>query len=73
MRRSYLKWAGGKARIAEQILSHVPMNSFRLVEPFVGSGAFSLNASHRANSFLLGDINADLIALHKMCSMIRKG
>lgn len=66
MRRSYLKWAGGKARIAEQILSYVPMSSFRLVEPFVGSGAFSLNASDRARGFLLSDINPDLINLHKI-------
>lgn len=64
VKKSYLKWAGGKSKIAQRILDYVPMESFRLVEPFVGSAAFALNAAPRATSFLLADVNPDLVALH---------
>ena len=63
--KSYLKWAGGKSRIAQRILDSVPLDRFRLIEPFAGSAAFALNAAPRATGFLLADVNPDLVALHR--------
>ncbi|MDF1646415.1 MAG: Dam family site-specific DNA-(adenine-N6)-methyltransferase [Legionellaceae bacterium] len=60
--KPFLKWAGGKYRCLNHIISAIPQGS-RLVEPFTGSGAVFLNAPHE--HFLLTDANADLIALYK--------
>lgn len=56
--KPFLKWAGGKARIAERIKAVLPRGQ-RLVEPFVGSGALFLNVEFPA--YLLADANRDLI------------
>lgn len=63
----YLKWAGGKARIAARILEELPAGQryARLVEPFLGSGAFALNAARLVDGMLLADANPDLVALHR--------
>ncbi len=60
--RPFLKWAGGKARLAPQIRSQLTSGS-RLIEPFAGSVALWL-ATDYPNA-LLADINADLIALYQ--------
>jgi len=39
---AFLKWADGKAPIVDRIKAVLPAGE-RLVEPFVGSGALSLN------------------------------
>lgn len=57
----FLKWAGGKRWLAPKLVSLVDdISDFRLVEPFVGSGAafFSL----QPNKALLADSNPDLMA-----------
>ncbi len=59
--KPFLKWAGGKYRCLNHVIKALPKGS-RLVEPFAGSGAVFLNASH--HQFLLTDANADLIALY---------
>lgn len=56
--KPFLKWAGGKARIAERIRAVLPPGQ-RLVEPFVGSGALFLSTEFPA--YLLADANFDLI------------
>lgn len=63
--RSYIKWAGGKSRIADKILDLAPKRSMRLIEPFCGSCAFALNAENAADDFVLSDVNPDLIAAHR--------
>jgi DNA adenine methylase len=60
--KPFLKWAGGKARLAAQILALLPPGE-RLVEPFVGSAALFLAAPHRRA--LLADANGDLIAVYR--------
>ena len=60
--KAFLKWAGGKSRIATEIKYHFK-NGNRLVEPFVGSGALFLNTSFK--KYLLCDTNPDLINLYK--------
>lgn len=60
MNKPFLKWAGGKFRIADKVIASLPKGK-RLVEPFVGSGAIFLNASFEHN--LVADANNDLIRL----------
>lgn len=61
--RAFLKWAGGKYSIVEQIIARLP-SSKTLVEPFVGAGSVFLNADYE--HFILNDINADLINLYRI-------
>ena len=63
--RSFLKWAGGKYSLIEQIQKHLKTNKkiTTLVEPFVGAGAVFLNTDFE--NYILNDINKDLIDLYK--------
>ncbi|CAI2488560.1 DNA adenine methylase [Serratia ficaria] len=63
MNRPALKWLGSKAGIIDTLRQHLPEGA-RLVEPFVGSGAVFLNTDY--DSYLLCDINGDLINFHNM-------
>lgn len=58
--RPFLKWAGGKQRLVKHIQQHLP-RSGRLIEPFLGAGSVFLGTSY--NEYLLGDANADLMAM----------
>ncbi|WP_301098966.1 Dam family site-specific DNA-(adenine-N6)-methyltransferase [Otariodibacter sp.] len=58
--RSFLKWAGGKYRLVEDIAHRLPDRSC-LVEPFVGAGSVFLNTEFER--YILADINPDLINL----------
>ncbi|WP_392558409.1 Dam family site-specific DNA-(adenine-N6)-methyltransferase [Orbus mooreae] len=58
--RAFLKWAGGKYSLVEQIIKHLPEGDL-LVEPFVGAGSVFLNTNYER--YILADINHDLIAL----------
>lgn len=62
--RPFLKWAGGKYSLLPK-LDHLIPEGKRLVEPFVGGGSVFLN-SEKHESFLLADVNADLINLYQM-------
>ncbi|MFZ7255961.1 Dam family site-specific DNA-(adenine-N6)-methyltransferase [Avibacterium avium] len=59
--RPFLKWAGGKFRLTEQINKLFPKKKQCLIEPFVGAGAVFLNSQFER--YILVDINADLINL----------
>lgn len=60
--RPFLKWAGGKYRVLNEILPRLPAGR-RLIEPFAGSAAVSLNAAFPAA--LVSDSNTDLINLYR--------
>ncbi|WP_276349342.1 Dam family site-specific DNA-(adenine-N6)-methyltransferase [Enterobacter hormaechei] len=62
--RPFLKWAGGKYSLLPDLDRLIPAGK-RLVEPFVGGGSVFLN-SEKHESFLLADVNADLINLYQM-------
>lgn len=62
--RPFLKWAGGKYSLLPELDRRIPAGK-RLVEPFVGGGSVFLN-SEKHESFLLADVNADLINLYQM-------
>lgn len=59
--RAFLKWAGGKYTLAEQINERLPEGS-TLIEPFVGAGSVFLNTDFE--HYILADINPDLIHLY---------
>ncbi|CAH0534587.1 DNA adenine methylase [Vibrio stylophorae] len=61
--RAFLKWAGGKYGLVEDIHRHLPQAS-TLVEPFVGAGSVFLNSDF--DRYLLSDINPDLIHLYQL-------
>lgn len=58
--RAFLKWAGGKYRLIDELSRHFPKKAC-LVEPFVGAGSVFLNTQFER--YLLADINPDLINL----------
>ncbi len=60
--KPFLKWAGGKYRCINHVLRALP-HATRLVEPFTGSGAVFLNVPY--THYLLGEVNADLVALYE--------
>ncbi len=61
--RPFLKWPGGKYRLAARI-SSLLVPGRRLIEPFVGSGAIFLNSDYPA--YLLADGNPHLIRLFQI-------
>ncbi|MDV5171229.1 adenine-specific DNA-methyltransferase [Photobacterium rosenbergii] len=61
--RAFLKWAGGKYSLVEEIERHLPP-ARKLVEPFVGAGSVFLNTNFE--QYLLADINPDLINLYNI-------
>ena len=61
--RAFLKWAGGKYPLLDDIKRHLPQGEC-LVEPFVGAGSVFLNTDF--SRYILADINSDLISLYKI-------
>ncbi|QYN46252.1 Dam family site-specific DNA-(adenine-N6)-methyltransferase [Gilliamella sp. ESL0405] len=61
--RAFLKWAGGKYELVDTIKRYLPQGD-QLIEPFVGAGSVFLNTNYK--SYILADINHDLIALYNL-------
>ena len=61
--RAFLKWAGGKYPLLDDIKRHLPQGEC-LVEPFVGAGSVFLNTDF--SRYILADINSDLISLYNI-------
>ncbi len=65
--KPFLKWAGGKTQLIEQIKVQLPenigTNEFTFIEPFVGSGAvlfWMLDQFPNMKNAIINDINRDL-------------
>ncbi|MGP4944616.1 Dam family site-specific DNA-(adenine-N6)-methyltransferase [Pseudoalteromonas nigrifaciens] len=56
--RSFIKWAGNKYTILNQLFETLPPAG-KLIEPFLGSGSVFLNSDYQR--YLLNDVNPDLI------------
>ena len=67
MAKPFLKWAGGKARLAQRIAERAPERIARYHEPFLGGGAvfFALHEAGLVRDASLADSNADLIATYR--------
>jgi DNA adenine methylase len=57
--RPFLKWAGGKRQLVQELTKHVPESFGTYYEPFVGGGALFFHLQPR--SAVLSDSNARLI------------
>lgn len=60
--KPFLKWAGNKYRVLDEIRAVLPSGS-RLIEPFCGSAAVSMNMDYPA--YIMNDANHDLIRLYQ--------
>lgn len=65
--KPFLKWAGGKTQLIDQIRERLPSytskETFTYIEPFVGSGAvlfWMLNNFPNINQAVINDVNKDL-------------
>lgn len=70
--KPFLKWAGGKTQLLDQIKEYLPKhlhnNSFTYVEPFVGSGAvlfWMLEHFPKVQKGVINDVNTDLINCYR--------
>ncbi|RIK34406.1 MAG: modification methylase [Chloroflexi bacterium] len=70
--KPFLKWAGGKTQLLEQMTAYFPpeLSSKRItryVEPFVGSGAmfFYVAQNYPAAEFFLLDVNKELVLAYQ--------
>jgi DNA adenine methylase len=70
--KPFLKWAGGKAQLIEQIIEFLPQELklgriHRYVEPFVGGGAlfFHIAQAYEVDEFYISDVNEELILAYK--------
>ncbi|AZI69222.1 DNA adenine methylase [Cloacibacterium normanense] len=70
--KPFLKWAGGKTQLIEQIKDGLPKSinnkKFTYIEPFVGSGAvlfWMINNFPKMEKAIINDINEDLINTYK--------
>src|SRR3989338_4219891 len=71
--KPFLKWAGGKGQLIEQIRTHLPKEIVRLgkiskyFEPFVGGGAifFWLAQEFEIEKAYLYDINPEIVMAYK--------
>ena len=61
--RAFLKWAGGKYPLLDDIKRHLPQGEC-LIEPGVGAGSVFLNTDF--SRYILADINSDLISLYNI-------
>lgn len=71
--RPFLKWAGGKSQLLDQLELNYPQKLMegkisRYVEPFVGGGAvfFELIKKYEFSEVFLNDINEDLMLCYKV-------
>lgn len=71
--RPFLKWAGGKRKLIEQLERYFPpeLNSGKIkryAEPFLGGGAmfFHIAQTYQVEEFLISDINAQLILAYRV-------
>lgn len=63
-----IKYTGSKRYQAAEIIKHIPKNGKTYYEPFLGSGSIFyaiLENRYNYESFVLSDINKDVIELHK--------
>ena len=64
--KPFIKWAGGKYRLAESLIKFIPtnfdLNNNTYVEPMVGSGGFFFK--YEPKNAYLSDINKNLITTY---------
>lgn len=66
--RSFVKWAGGKGHLLQQLEEYLPRSFSTYYEPFLGGGAFFFHLAKRRPRFdaVLSDVNAELINAYEV-------
>ena len=61
--KPFVKWAGGKSQLLNEIRAMYPEMIDKYCEPFVGGGAvlFDVLANFHPREVLINDINAELV------------
>lgn len=60
--KPFLKWAGGKTQLLNELTRYKPANFTRYIEPFIGGGAFYFHLNpERA---IIADANEELVATY---------
>lgn len=61
--KPFIRWVGGKSRLLQRILPHVPTEMSNYYEPFLGGGAVFLACASRVSGRAhLADLNEHLVA-----------
>lgn len=60
----FLKWAGGKRQLIDELARHMPASYNRYFEPFVGGGALFFHVC--PDNACISDINPDLINTYRV-------
>jgi DNA adenine methylase len=60
--KPFLKWAGGKLRLVDDLKKKFPKDGNRFIEPFVGAGSVSLNVDYQ--EYIINDTNRDLMSVY---------
>ncbi len=65
--KPFVKWAGGKRQLIEQLVKHLPEEFNNYYEPFLGGGAlfFKLSLLGRIKHAYLNDVSAPLVQAYK--------
>lgn len=57
----FLQWVGGKRKITDKLIKHIPTGLNNYYEPFLGGGALFFQVKYMFNKCFLSDINLDLV------------
>lgn len=58
--KPFLVWVGGKRKVVNKLMEHLPLEINNYYEPFLGGGALFFNLRDKYNKAYLSDINLDL-------------
>lgn len=64
--RPFVKWAGGKRKILNEIKEYFPKKFKYYYEPFVGGGAIYFTLEEEIKHAVISDINCELITAYKV-------
>ncbi len=64
----FVKWAGGKGQLLDQLIPLFPKKFNRYIEPFVGSGAvlFYILQKYPDKDAIISDVNDELITAYRI-------
>lgn len=66
MAKPFVKWVGGKSKIAKTIIDSFPKHFRNYYEPFVGGGAIYFNLKLFDKTSFLSDLNPELMITYKV-------
>lgn len=62
--KPFLKWAGGKSKLLDELEARIPSSYGRYFEPFIGGGALFFH--HRPENAVLADVNERLVRTYRV-------